>query len=301
MNNRNIIEKHAYLIIAHNEFEVLSMLVNVLDDDRNDIFIHFDAKVKELPDIKTRKASLIILNDRVNVCWGDVSQIESEYKLWECAVGTSIYKFYHIISGTHFPLKSQDYIHGFYEKKDKNVFQRMQTNESEIEIKIRKYNFFSKYMMSNSSPHSYKIGRLLWNICLKPQKVLGIKRNRHCEFHKSSNWVSLKHDAVIYMLNNKKSILTKYRYTFCGDEFFVLSELMGSPLRNDICFVDNVLRQDFVHTNPKIYLPQDYDLLMNSGCLYARKFSANSIELLKRIEIKLQVSDDFHCNIYNKS
>ena len=30
--------KHAYLIIAHNEFEILKLLVNALDDARNDIY-----------------------------------------------------------------------------------------------------------------------------------------------------------------------------------------------------------------------------------------------------------------------
>jgi hypothetical protein len=29
--------KHAYLIIAHNEFEVLKKLVEALDDEKNDI------------------------------------------------------------------------------------------------------------------------------------------------------------------------------------------------------------------------------------------------------------------------
>ena len=32
--------KHAYLIMAHHEFEVLGKLVQAIDDKRNDIFIH---------------------------------------------------------------------------------------------------------------------------------------------------------------------------------------------------------------------------------------------------------------------
>ncbi len=38
--------KHAYLIIAHHEFELLWHLVNALDDERNAIYIHFDKKVE---------------------------------------------------------------------------------------------------------------------------------------------------------------------------------------------------------------------------------------------------------------
>ena len=40
-------QKHAYMIIAHNEFDLLEILVRLLDDPRNDIYIHIDAKVKD--------------------------------------------------------------------------------------------------------------------------------------------------------------------------------------------------------------------------------------------------------------
>lgn len=38
-------EKHAYLILAHNDPKVLELLVRLLDDSRNDIYIHVDKKV----------------------------------------------------------------------------------------------------------------------------------------------------------------------------------------------------------------------------------------------------------------
>lgn len=40
-------KKHAYLIIAHNDFEILENLIILLDDMRNDIYIHIDVKVKK--------------------------------------------------------------------------------------------------------------------------------------------------------------------------------------------------------------------------------------------------------------
>ncbi len=36
--------KHAFLIIAHNEPEVLAALLRQLDDERNDIYLHIDAR-----------------------------------------------------------------------------------------------------------------------------------------------------------------------------------------------------------------------------------------------------------------
>ena len=35
---------HAYMIIAHNQFELLERLIAALDDERNDIYIHIDKK-----------------------------------------------------------------------------------------------------------------------------------------------------------------------------------------------------------------------------------------------------------------
>ena len=37
--------RHAYLIIAHADFELLENLLSVLDYEDNDIFIHIDKKV----------------------------------------------------------------------------------------------------------------------------------------------------------------------------------------------------------------------------------------------------------------
>ena len=40
--------KHAYLILAHHEPEVLQLLLTSLDDARNDIFLHIDRRSKRL-------------------------------------------------------------------------------------------------------------------------------------------------------------------------------------------------------------------------------------------------------------
>ena len=38
--------RHAYLIMAHGDFKLLKKLLVLLDDMRNDIYIHVDRKVK---------------------------------------------------------------------------------------------------------------------------------------------------------------------------------------------------------------------------------------------------------------
>lgn len=66
-------DKHAYLIMCHNNFKHLSKLLMALDDVRNDIYIHVDKKVVDFPfkDIeKSVKETGVTWVNRVSVGWG---------------------------------------------------------------------------------------------------------------------------------------------------------------------------------------------------------------------------------------
>ena len=43
---------HAYLIIAHHHFNQLKLLLTLLDDERNDLFVHIDEKVKNKKSVR---------------------------------------------------------------------------------------------------------------------------------------------------------------------------------------------------------------------------------------------------------
>lgn len=51
--------KHAYLIMAHNDPYVFHKLISLLDDERNDIFVHIDKKsdLSRFNNVKTEKAT----------------------------------------------------------------------------------------------------------------------------------------------------------------------------------------------------------------------------------------------------
>lgn len=67
--------KHAFLVMAHKDDEVLHTLMRILDDERNDIFIHMDAK-KGGWDEHRLLASVskagIFLVPRIRVTWGGI-------------------------------------------------------------------------------------------------------------------------------------------------------------------------------------------------------------------------------------
>lgn len=279
--------KYAYLIIAHDDFDVLQRLVSALDDIRNDIYIHFDRKVKHLPDIQTQSSRLYILDNRVDVRWGDLSQIRCEFRLWEEASLNGPYEKYVMLSGTHYPLVSVGELTECWNRfPDKNLICALGKEvEYQEMMKVHRYNLFLKGF-SYGSMTNRKIHQWLWKAFLKVQKILGIRRNDTIDFWRGSNWVALSQNAVDYLLSQKRSAMHVFNMSFCGDEYLVPTLLMSSEsLKDTLVDAKFLLFQDMMRANARVLTISDYDDIRKSGCLFARKFSSTNIDLLNRLSL----------------
>lgn len=113
--------KHAYLIMAHNDFYILDKLIHSIDNTNNDIFIHIDKKVYNFDKQKflsITSYSKVFFVDNFNVYWGEYSQIQAEISLFESAYNSGNYRYFHLISGSDMILKNQNWIHDFFNKND---------------------------------------------------------------------------------------------------------------------------------------------------------------------------------------
>ena len=258
----------------------------MLDDPRNDIYIHFDKIVKVFPEISTRFSKLEVLKNRVNVIWGDVSQIRAEYALFRASFQKGKYTYYHLISGTHFPLKSNDDLHRWFDScNGACVLRQVPLDEEEIQMRFGLYHFFMRHLISKNKfvNKAYHLG---WRAMLSIQKRLGIKRDTSFIKGKASQWCSLNEDAVSLLLKNEKIAEKQFRRSFCCDEFFVCSmiEDSGIPIiyDNRICYVD------FVWTTPKYFTEDDFQMLMDTGAFFFRKMSDSNLGLAKKIEQRIK-------------
>lgn len=100
--------KPAFLIIAHNNWWQLKKLIECLDSDTHDIYVHVDKKSKDFDESYFRnsatKSSLKFYRE-FEVYWGGFSQVQVEMFLLKQACSNG-YDYYHIISGAGFPLKA---------------------------------------------------------------------------------------------------------------------------------------------------------------------------------------------------
>lgn len=289
-------KKHAYLIIAHNEFEILRLLVKALDDVRNDIYIHFDAKVKELPVLNCENSSLYILPCRVDVRWGDYSQIETEMLLFEYAhdmqnkTGAS-YQYYHLISGVDIPLKNQDYIHVFFNANQGKEFLGYYQGNLQLELrkKVQMYHLFSKGF---TKERKFNIKSIMRALFCRLQLTIGYKRNKDIELQRGANWASVTNDFVEYLLSKNKEIQKRFHHTFCADEVYKHTLCWNSHFKDYMYNPTNealgCMREiNWVITDSESFLPSftmnDYERLKNSPMLFARKFDTANIDVVKKI------------------
>lgn len=177
-------EKHAYLILCHTNFEQLYLLLDLLDDERNDIYLHIDKKSKgyskeEL--YKRLKKSNMYLVKPIKVTWGGYSQILAELILLQEATQNN-YHYYHLLSGMDLPLKSQDEIHRFFQQRQGVSFVSLERdaiyNKTKSFMDRINYFFFLQNLIGrNSGPI---IGRLIYceRFSLALQKKLKICRTK---------------------------------------------------------------------------------------------------------------------------
>lgn len=270
-------KKHAYLIMAHNQPEVLKKLLLLLDHDQNDLYIHIDKKMKNFK--KNEFESLLKKSEccfvtRTNVKWGDYSQINCELLLLKEATKKE-HSYYHLLSGVDFPLKKQDEIHDFFEKYKGLEFvdEDFPIIEDTALDRIKYYYFLT----DKKTNFAYSLKRKI----LKAQKVLKINRlNSHSDiiFQKGRNWFSITHELAKELIKQESLIKKIFKYSHCGDELFLQTIARNTAFYEKICNkntmpeISDTRYIDWRRGNPYVFRNEDYCELKNSDALFARKF-----------------------------
>lgn len=282
--------KHAYCIIAHHEVEILKSLVSLIDDSRNDIFIHLDAKSSIKKEEITSCNSNLFFIKRRKVYWGGFSQIQVELDLLSFAYEHGVYEYYHLLSGVDLPLKSQDYIHQFFqEHKGKELIGIADDSQNSWIIRRTGYYYlFEKHLRKNHSIF-YWLNVKAINLQIK----LGIKRNNNgYNMKMGPNWFSLTSESVRYILSKSKWIKKRFRFTFCTDEVFIPTLIWNSPFRGQIFNLENqylscMRKIDWERGKPYTWKKEDFMELINSVHLFARKFSYEDMEIVSLIKDRI--------------
>ena len=276
-------KKHAYLIMAHTQQELLKMLLKKLDDERNDIYLHIDSKAKDYPleeIASVLKKSNCIFTERTDVKWGSYSQINCEMVLLKEAIKTE-HVYYHLLSGMDLPIKTQDEIHEFFEKHAGLEFVDEDLPKiSEAALSRVKYShkFYGKAGSAKD---------ILGALSTKGQKLLGVDKTKKYEniiFQKGRNWFSITHGLAKLVVEKEAWIKDVFEKSVCGDEMFLQTVARNSEYASKICNPNTM--PDMPDTryidwergsnnNPYVFREADFEELKKASGLFARKFDLN--------------------------
>lgn len=282
-------EKHAYLIIAHNQFNILKRLLRALDYKENDIFIHIDEKAGAIDceEIKSCvKESSIYFVDRMSVNWGGTSQVRCELMLLKSASKNN-YKYYHILSGVDFPIKTQEEIHQFFDyNSGKEFVEFWDKKKKDYEYRVR----YTYPLQEKIGRYTYDIKTLVYRIFSKLlvffQWVGRCDRVRLYpgDIKVGSNWVSITNDFCQYIIKNEHLIYILFGEGIAVDELFIQTLCWNSEFREQIYRGKPIRLIDWSRGTPYVWNGNDIDEIRNSGCLFVRKVSDknNLIDILEK-------------------
>jgi hypothetical protein len=278
---------HAYLITAYSNFKVLSLLLRLLDDEHNILFVHVDKKVtfdqeafqKEL-DIT--KAALYFV-PRYDLTWADVSEIHCVLDSMEYALRYD-WDYIHYITEGDLPLKTQKEIHSYFEKN--NGFEFIDFAPENYKLANYKCQVFHPFLKFKSYRKN-KFLKLLNHGFAHLQQLLGVRRSSR-EFKHGSGYFSITRSFAEYAVSKKEIFYKQYRDTLCCLEVYLQTLCYYSPYRKKVkyfeqTYLGNLRYIDWSRrdgSSPYTFQLSDYDDLIDkaehSELCFARKFNQNS-------------------------
>lgn len=279
--------KHAYLIMAYNDFYLLNILLKQIDSEKNDIYLHIDKKSKELNTemfFNICKKSKLYIFKEYKIYWGDFSQTECELFLLRKANENMNYSYFHLLSGSDLLLKNSNEVYDFFEESKKEFihFESKEMNKNKVEW-INKFYIFQKFLRISRHKWINKCFKILEIFSIKLQRILKINRKSlYKQYLTGANWFSITNDLVKYILENEKSIQKQYNFTKSSDEIFLQTLVYNSK------FVNNLYNSNFdndysacmryIDWNrgmPYVFMENDFEELIASNMLFARKITTS--------------------------
>ena len=279
--------RQAILITAYRDLTQLRQLVEYFDADF-EVYIHLDKKCGENYRFLERRAHTHLYR-RYKVGWGDVNHLYAILFLMKESYACGELEYFHLVTGSDYPIKPLAALKEFCEQhRNDNFVEHFQLPHSDWGDeggmgRIKYYWIQPSYRV--------KHGRLIYQT-IKIQHKLGI--NRGFKFfdgmlYGGGTYWSMSREAIGMVLDyieKHPEYLRRFRMTSIAEEICLPTIWCNSglPLTNNyLRYID----WGADGGNPQLLTEKDYDKIVASGALFARKMesgvSDKLIELLQHI------------------
>ena len=300
VQNWNKMKKHAFLIGAYQNPDYLLSLVNSLDSERSNIYIHinkqFIADFSDFIKSVSDRPNIIVVNP-IYVRWGGQTLLQSMMRMLDVARMSLDNNWFHFITGQDILIKPLSCLFEFFDNHP---------DENYIEYGSDLLSLDSKsYLIGiNRSQHyhlfdylNYRGNRLHRQIekwFVRTQQLLHLKRKwPFPNYYQGSGWFSLNRKAIDVLTDYLIKHSDVIKFTFAPDEVIIQSVILNNKEKLNV--VNNNLRL-IVWDNrgevgsPVILTEEHIDIIKKTDRFFARKIdpirSKRLIEILINKDIK---------------
>lgn len=268
--------KIAYLIIAHDEPELLGRLVSRLHAPFADIFIHIDARKdigvfqKSIP----AHVAVKFIAERIHVNRGGFSLTKSMVALLKEASKDNKYDYYQTMSGLDYPIKSNTEILTKYQSSpDTNYLHHYElVDGASLSENIYQYHWvdMTECLKGRAKHYAARLRHLFNRIFGNRPFVKGVTPYR------GSQWFAITGEtaqAVVKFLQTSegKRIYNFFRFSWGSDEILFQTIILHLGFKKSAPYLHYV-DWDKARENPAIFNMSDLEILKARPELFARKF-----------------------------
>jgi hypothetical protein len=235
------------------------------------------------------------MDNPLRINWAGFSHLRAIIKLTESALKNTEIQYLHALSGQCFPIRPINEIFDFFEKNNGKEFidffdlpATCWANNGGMD----RMDYYHLHDILNTKSKRFEKRNARF---INFQKLFKIRRSysdKYPKLYGGSTWWSLSRAAIEYVsdfVKNTPGFYERFRHTFCTEEIFFQTILLNSPFREKVVN-DNLRYIDWNERNgncPANLDETDFQLLLNSNKLFARKFEKNKSEKLKRMLINI--------------
>ena len=287
--------KLAVLIQCHKSPEQINLVLDTMQDERIDFFIHVDSKSDINKQIMNRNDVIMLPDDlRVDVRWGQFSQVQATLNLLSFARKFGKYDFYCLISGQDFPIVSASKLCEYLsEHKGDNFVNLFDSKNNGLGLpnNYDKRNdiVFPQWLMARNL--YIRILRRLW-VALTggynhTYRIFKRKQINNIDYYFGAQWWCINNEFAEWLLiylGEHCNFIDFFKKSSCPDESFFQTLLMNSPFADTRCDYLHYVDWSEGKSSPKNLTVSDYDKIISSGKFFARKIDGNIelIQMLKR-------------------
>nr|MBQ8252252.1 hypothetical protein [Lachnospiraceae bacterium] len=284
--------KLAYLITAYKDADSLLELARMLAQNGY-VYIHIDKKSRTITDEDMETLNHIpncTAIRKYDIKWGGFNHVRAILELVLMAVANQEVTYMHMLTGEDYPLLPVEELDDrFVDCNDIYMtYIEPENLPDTVTVRYRYYNWFQDRNVKN---------KFLWTIqymTVKLQKLVGVFREGIGEFnriYKGLVYISMPKEAAAYVIEYVAGHEDFWRDLYrcqVPEEFFFQTLFMNSSKWADRVINKELRYMDWSRgdgASPCYLVPKDYENVMKSECVFARKFHP---ELSKELRDKIR-------------